>query len=194
MANIFDTLLQSKRPQALETISKAKEEREAFVKKLQETLSESLSNLIDTMYKDFPATCTSVKVEILSWWAHSISDISDLCGFGMHYSVHTTDTKDYEFDNQPVLLIPFSIFDSEHVYFGQETEYDMDNTLRNTNGYAYQTHEHNSADLVFYFPEHKEFQFISLKEIFSGEVMTEFVVDLTKEDSNNTAADNISEN
>lgn len=189
MANIFDTLLKSKRPQALETISNAEKERAELVKKLQDTLSNSLTELIDSIYSNLPANTKTVKICIDKWGADSAvtnntADANNI-GFGIYYSVSVSSLIDYAVNHQYKCLIPFSLFDSEYISFGKACEYihavDLYKESK-ANDYWYSC-EASARPLYFYLFDHKEFQFISLEEIFGGEIMTEFVVDLTKDDN-----------
>lgn len=190
MANIFDTLLQSKRPQALETISKAKKEREAFVKKLQETVANSLTEVIELIYSELPSNTETVKICINKWVA--IAKVSkdtvnnSETGFGIHYSVFVDSMADYHSEGYKC-LIPFNVFDSEAIYFGDTAECQKAMSeyakVKEENKCWY-NYDAGVNPLYFYLFYHKEFQFISLEEIFGGEFITEFVVDLTKDDEN----------
>ncbi len=194
--NIFENLLNSNRPQALETISKAKKEREAFVKKLQGILSDSLSEVIEGLYRDFPATCEKVLIRIDTWRAtykpYELTTCSD-DGFGIIFSVFFYGVKDYDVHDRFALLIPFEYFKSSKVAFGIK---DLAGGIDKSSYLDSHNHSISSkqTDLYFFVEDHKEFQLISLAELFGGEVKTRFEIDFTEEASNNTAADNISEN
>lgn len=187
--NIFENLLKSKRPQALETISKAKEEREAFVKKLQETVANSLTEVIESIYSELSSNTETVKICInrlvaIAKVSNDTANTSET-GFGIYYSVIVDSSMADCYIEGYKCLIPFNVFDSEDIYFGNTTKW-----VKLKSEYEYDA---GVNPLYFYLFDHKEFQFISLEEIFGGEFITEFVVNLTEEASNNTA-DNISEN
>lgn len=191
MANIFDTLLKSKRPQALETISNVEKEREALVEKLQEVLHNSLTELIESIYSDLPSNTKTVKICIKDWVAiakdtantSAETTNTENIGFGIHFSVVVDRMADYSGEYYKC-LIPFNVFDSEAIYFGDASEYQKASSaygLVKEKKYWY-NYGARVNPLYFYLFDHKEFQFISLEELFGGEVKTEFVVDLTEDE------------